>query len=73
MVLKRFMLKTHPTWYADTMGMLDVPVGSINKSQSDVLNGSIRKPIQQVRPCEMGFQWVDTDATLCFTCRRQSD
>ena len=24
----------------------------------DELQGVIRRPIKQVRPCEMGFQWV---------------
>jgi len=40
------------------------PVGSINKSDSDMLDGSIRKPLQQVQPCEMGFAWACCLATL---------
>ena len=43
-------------------GILEI-YESTNKSQSDVLNGSIRLPIQQVGACEMGFQWVGFLAT----------
>ena len=43
---------------------IDLLVGSISKSHSDMLNGFIRLPFQQVCLCKIGFQWAELDTSL---------